>query len=384
MRATPADLRRRRDELVLRIQQVDDAASLFAEASTRLRRIVPFDRALWMATDPGTGLPTAPTVLDSTVSEHGDHCADYWRQELLVGDVNLFRDLARATVPAAALRGVDGGPERSARYRSILRPLGLDDELRAVLRVGDSPWGVVSLWRHDGRPPFSDQETRLVAGLSAPLGEALRVRARPSGADGGLTRPDRPGLLLFDRDGALVSVNEPARVWLAELPPSDLGRPTDLGVTLPMWLMAVVFGARSGRDGDGDGTARARVRTRSGRWLVCHASCLVDARDGDGDTGDGTTAVVIEPATRAEVAPVIVDAYDLSEREQQITRLIARGVSNPDIAGELFLSAHTVRDHVKAIYRKVDVSSRGELVAKLFTEHHWPVHRADVVAVTGE
>jgi predicted transcriptional regulator len=50
-----------------------------------------------------------------------------------------------------------------------------------------------------------------------------------------------------------------------------------------------------------------------------------------------------------------------------------------EIADELFLSAHTVRDHVKAIFAKVGVSSRGELVARLFAEYYQPAHLQDVV-----
>jgi DNA-binding CsgD family transcriptional regulator len=186
--------------------------------------------------------------------------------------------------------------------------------------------------------------------------------------------PDvRPGLLLFDPDGGLLSANDEARAWLAELPyEQDL--PSDLGVGVPMWMLGTVFGALAVARGGGDGTARSRVRTRRGTWLVCHASLLCDAEDVL--TG---VAVVIEPATAAEIAPIIVQAYDLTDREQQITRLIARGAGTAEIADELFLSAHTVRDHVKAIFAKVGVSSRGELVAKLFAEHYEPAHLQDVV-----
>jgi DNA-binding NarL/FixJ family response regulator len=93
--------------------------------------------------------------------------------------------------------------------------------------------------------------------------------------------------------------------------------------------------------------------------------------------------VVIEPAKPAEIAPIIIDAYDLSDREQQITRLIARGAGTGDIARELHLSPHTVRDHVKAIFGKVEVSSRGELVAKLFAEYYEPVYADHIVRVLG-
>ena len=92
--------------------------------------------------------------------------------------------------------------------------------------------------------------------------------------------------------------------------------------------------------------------------------------------------MVIEPAKAAEMAPIIVQAYDLTDREQQITRLIARGAGTAAIADELFLSAHTVRDHVKAIFHKVGVTSRGELVAKLFAEHYEPAHLRDTLRLS--
>jgi DNA-binding CsgD family transcriptional regulator len=130
------------------------------------------------------------------------------------------------------------------------------------------------------------------------------------------------------------------------------------------------------REVDDGVDARARVRTRGGRWLVAHASCLWDARG-----GLERVAVVIEPATATQIAPIIVQAYDLSDREQRIIRLIARGASTTDISEAMFLSPHTVRSHLKAVFQKVSVPSRGELVAKLFAEHYQPVHTADVVRV---
>jgi DNA-binding CsgD family transcriptional regulator len=370
----PAEVRRRRNELVLRLQRVDDPAAVFAEASTRLRRLVPFDAAVWLATDPGTGLPTTPThTEDLELDGQHEQCSALWRREFLVQDVNRFGDLARAEVPAAALRATVADPSQSPRYREFLEPLGFGDELRAVLRVGDSPWGAVNLLRRRGRPAFSREETDLVASLSAPLGEALRVRAHPADLLGTPVGGGRPGLLLFDRDGGLRSANDAARAWLAELP-HEQDLPSDLGVGVPMWLLGTVFRALAVVRGRGDGTARSRVRTRRGAWLVCHASCL---RDADGAVGG--IAVVIEPAKAAEITPIVVQAYDLTDREQQITGLIARGAGTAEIADELFLSAHTVRDHVKAIFAKVGVSSRGELVARLFADHYEAAHLRDVV-----
>jgi hypothetical protein len=54
-----------------------------------------------------------------------------------------------------------------------------------------------------------------------------------------------------------------------------------------------------------------------------------------------------------------------------MTNEAALTLSRP-AAEQLFLSPHTARDHIKAIFEKTQVSSRGELVGKLFVEHYRP------------
>jgi DNA-binding NarL/FixJ family response regulator len=121
------------------------------------------------------------------------------------------------------------------------------------------------------------------------------------------------------------------------------------------------------------GQTRLRMRDRSGRWVVLHASTL------DGPAGPGGIAVVVEPAKSADVAPIIIEAYGLSPRERDVVKALARGTSTPDIAAELYLSTHTVRDYIKSVFEKVGVGSRGELVAKLFAEHYEDAFHADMV-----
>ena len=48
-----------------------------------------------------------------------------------------------------------------------------------------------------------------------------------------------------------------------------------------------------------------------------------------------------------------------------MTRLAIDGLSSQDIARTLFISVHTVRDHLKAIYAKIGVSRHQDLVAAL-------------------
>jgi len=55
----------------------------------------------------------------------------------------------------------------------------------------------------------------------------------------------------------------------------------------------------------------------------------------------------------------------LTARERDICREVIAGHSASAIAGRLFISATTVQDHLKSVFGKVGVRSRGELVARL-------------------
>ena len=78
------------------------------------------------------------------------------------------------------------------------------------------------------------------------------------------------------------------------------------------------------------------------------------------------TAVLLEPATAQDLAPLVAAAHGLTERERAITELVAQGCSTRAIADRLHLSPWTVQDHLKAIFEKVGVTTRGELIARVF------------------
>ncbi|KQX33159.1 LuxR family transcriptional regulator [Streptomyces sp. Root63] len=361
-----------RAELLSRSAKATDALSMFAEASTQLRRLIPYDAAVWRVTDPVTGMMTAP-IRAENLDEGG--CAVYWESELFTENVNLFRDLTQASVSVAGLRRTTGDlPARSTLYQTFMRPRGFQDELRAVLRAGGRPQGHISLFRAEARAAFDDAETQLIASVLTPLAKQLRSFAEPA-PQPLPDAPHGPGLLLFDPSGALLSVNDDALVYLDALPEGP-AVPSPQGIRVPSFIQATAMKARAVAQERDRGQARARVRNRAGRWLVCHASCL---RETGG--GLGASAVVIEPAKTSEIVPLIVDAYELTDRETEVTQYIARGLPTGEIADRLHLSPHTVRDHIKAVFEKVGVSSRGELVGKLFTEYYAPLAEKNMTRV---
>jgi DNA-binding NarL/FixJ family response regulator len=74
----------------------------------------------------------------------------------------------------------------------------------------------------------------------------------------------------------------------------------------------------------------------------------------------------VDPALRrASHAGRTPPAEELSEREREILRLVGAGLSNEQIAEQLFLSPHTVRTHVRNSLQKLGVHTRAEAVLAL-------------------
>jgi len=343
---------RLRAELVRLVHRGADVRDFALEAARILARAVPFEGVCVGTMDPATLLPTGVVVHDLVLP-----AAAYTRLaeiEFRGEDFNTIHSLALSDCHVATLSGATGGVlDRSERHRDVRGPHGFGDELRAALVDGRATWGALSLMRGAQSAPFSPAETGLVAAVTRQLAEGLRravlldrdAPGPPGGEDGA-------GVVVLAPDGSTAFADEVAAAWIDELGGNG---------SVPSVVAAVASRARTvvaGATCDGR-IARARVRAASGRWLVVRGSVL-------GDGPGAQVAVMIEPARPHELAPLVADAYRLTERERAVTRLVARGLSTEAIAARLYLSSWTVQDHLKAIFEKVGVATRGELVARVF------------------
>lgn len=320
----------------------------------RLRRAVPFDAAFWATVDPATLLFTQPHQEDIP----SETIPYFIQNEFIDDDVNKWTALARTRAGVRTLvQQTAGDMDSSPRYRDIFRPLGLGDELRAVLRVGGACWGYICLHRGMGTP-FSRQEVEYVRRLAPLLAEGIRTGLLVASTDlADVT--DAPGLVVLGPDGSVLSTTEAGELWLAELG----GRGADRS-GVPGEVQALA--ARLGRpDATLDALPRLRVRTPAGRWAVLHASRMTTPES-------QAVAVIIEEPTPAELAPILMMAYGLTKQEQVLTGLICRGFSTDEIVARLHITANTVQDHLKSIFEKTGVGSRRELVATILQEQYLP------------
>lgn len=351
---------RARDELRRLAGQDLDLVSLWQEASVLLTDAVPHDAApCWFTLDPASLLVTShyqPEVPELP--------PEWLAHEYYEDDAHKMADVARSARGISTLHEATGGdPRKSAAWNLYMQPHGVDQEVLVALRTPSGhAWGMLALYREPDRPRFDTDELHFLRGVSAHLAEGAR-RGLLLGEAADPEGPDSPGLVVLYDDWTVESLTPGAERWLADLPDGDWstrGR-------LPPAVLAVAGRAlRASRSPDAtDGVPLARVRSRSGVWMVLHGAVLMGA-------GAPRVAVIIEPAYPARITPLLMTAYKLTEREQEITQRVLKGDSTTEVASRLAVSAHTVQQHLKSVFEKTGVRSRRELVAKVFFAHYEP------------
>jgi DNA-binding CsgD family transcriptional regulator len=340
-----------------------DSGTFRVETIRRLRKAIPVDVSFFATADPATLLFTSAVVDDILARA----TSQFVENEFLKDDSVKFARLARGRSPVDSLGAATKGELASSpRYQQILAPMDLGDELRAALVVGSKCWGFMCLHRERSSPNFTPAEAAFLAKLTPHLAEGLRTALLIGDARVASPPPEGPGLMLLGDDLSLAAITPAAEGWLAEVAKSDWPSSSELPEAVYAVAARLLALERGGSHAPPDLMPRTRLRTASGRWLVLHASRLRAAYT------EGQVAVIFEEARPSEIAPLIVDAYGLTKREGEITRLVLRGLSTAEVSGELHITPNTVRDHFKAIFDKVGVRSRRELVGQVFAQQYQP------------
>ena len=335
-----------------------DLPTFWRESSEVIDPVVPhFGGACWYTLDP------ASLLITSHFNEHMPELPPEWlAHEYYEDDVNKVADVARSADRVSTLHEATGGdPTSSPRWRANIQLGGDQEMVAALLNPAGHAWGALGLYREPGAPMFDRDDIEFVRALTPALAEGAR-RALLIGEASDPEGPEAPGLLVLSSGWEVESATPGVERWVSDLPDGDW----DAG-RLPSAVMAVAGQAlrsAEGRDEPGR-VALARVLTESGTWVVLHGATLVRG-------SDHRIAVIVEPAHPARIAPLLMSAYGLTDREQDVTRLVLQGESTAAIAEQLVVSPHTVQQHLKSIFEKTGVRSRRDLVGKVFFSHYEP------------
>jgi DNA-binding CsgD family transcriptional regulator len=333
--------RARRDIAALAAEGLG-VSNLHAAAIDLVEAKVGTDLTCWATIDPETLVISTMTSGDARIPpEYEPRLA---QAEYSGAEPHTFATLAQRNQPMARLSDLpDRDRNRSSRLNNVWRPLGLDQELRVMFLIDGACWGGAGMVR--GGRDFTDREVDFLAAVAPAIASATRLVVR-SEASGSMT-VGHPAIVVIGPRGELRALTPAGQEWRERLDQIAPGR-----FALMMQVMAL--GARTATSG----SFRTRLRDADGQWASLEASPLIG---GDEDQ----IAVTIEPARGDQLISLLFAAYGLTAREREVCGEVMAGHSTSDIAARLFISSNTVQDHLKSVFGKVGVRSRGELVARL-------------------
>lgn len=344
---------RQRDRAASRIERLCisdlDERSLRTEILDVLRAAIGFDAHVWLLTDPAT-----------TVG-YGPHAAVPCLPQLPAGirlkyltEVNRWSSLLSRRPPVGRLHQVTAGDlSRSLMWREMLQHYGINDIVSVVFADRYGCWGFLDLWREGGEP-FSDSDAELLADTAAAVCMALRKRQAAAFVVGRTesSPEDGPAVIVLG-DGLVITHRTTATTgWLRSLLPTA---PERAPVPAAAYNVAAQLLAVESAVDDHPPMARAFVPGHT--WVTLRASRLEPT-----DPGHGGIAVSIEETSAGARLDLFARAFGLSARERQLLGLLGRGLDTQEIANQMAISDYTVQDHLKSVFTKTSLTSRGALI----------------------
>jgi DNA-binding CsgD family transcriptional regulator len=326
-----------------------DARTLRLRLLTEVRRAVGFDAYAWVLTDPETWVGCAPLADVPCLPE----LPRLIRLRYLTA-LNRWTGLTHP--PIALLNQATGGNlGRSLLWRELLCRYDVADVASVVFRDGFGCWAFLELWRTGGHV-FGREDVGFLQGIVPTVTAALRrSQARTFETVSPSDHIAGPLVLLLAPDLQVVRRTPGTQDALRLLVPrDDEGPPVPAGAyNVAAQLLAVEAGVDAA-------PPWARVHLAGHRWLTLRAARL----EGDAPRDERDIAVTIDESSAAERLSLFARCTGLSAREAELLAHLATGADTRDVATQMFLSAHTVQDHLKSVFDKTGTRSRRTLLAR--------------------
>lgn len=291
---------------------------------------------------------------------HADYVSDYFRGDPAIDAATLNRD-DRPYVFCTSEVYDYGRLTNSTLYNEFFRPNHIHHVMVMALRPQGRDGDTLVLGYH--RPindrPFNVSEKHRLQRLSSALSCTLRMLCLQdslSMRDEALSEMERiypeHGLVFFDEQMSLLYGNQ---TGLRNL---QLGQGPDSGPFSRSRIDRLEQACRAAQS-LGDKTYSVAADFSEGEDLIAKVCSRTDR--------SGRTLFAVH--TNQRMAEAIFSArckdYDFTPRELDITRAVAAGLSNAEIAEQLYISARTVENHLRSIYSKAGVNRRTQLLYRL-------------------
>jgi DNA-binding CsgD family transcriptional regulator len=278
-----------------------------------------------------------------------------------------FRDLVLfGKVTGNARAWWERGFEHSATFDAVFEPYGFKWFLDGVVRDAERPYGCLALIRHHAEADFSAADEDMLARVLPYLAHALRSdAARPSR----FVRTGRSGMVVCDAQGEVVEWSASAHrlAVFALVDEINLDARVEAGefdeMTCRLRDIALQWAAcmQAGEAGDELPTL---VRRNGWGEFVLRGYCL---RGPDGAAN--RVGILIEQLVPFESHLLErVNATTLTTRQKEIALLSLKGLPNAQIARQLSITPHTLKDYFKGIYARLEINSHHELVQRLASD----------------
>ena len=347
--AAPAVQRRAVQRIEAVCNSVEDTSTLRITVLDLVREVCPFDAFTWMLTDPATSVGAAPYAEVPCFSELPTlirlrYASTFHRWTALQGATSVhLPDHLRATAP------------RVLDWSRFVSGYGVSDIATAVFRDRFGCWGWLDLWRNEETGPFDAAEVGLLSAICEPVTAGLRHcqastfarRAEPMNLPGPAVLRLSPGL-------EVLEMTPQSREYLTTLVPPAPGQ--DPVPASAYNVSAQLLAQEAGVDAH---SPLARVHIRGGRWVTVRAG-----RFGEPGSASSDIAVTLEEISPSDRMEVFARCHGMTTRESEVLALLMTGAPTREIGAQMFVSEHTVQDHLKSIFAKTACHSRSSLVSR--------------------
>lgn len=341
---------RARDSIAQLCRSVADVRTLRLEALATIGQVVGFDAYAWLITDPQTSVGSSPLA--------DVPCLPQLPQLIRLKYLTTVNRWTGLPCGAVSLAGATGGElSPSLMWRELLHRYRVTDIASSVYRDRFGCWGFLDLWRIQA-PPFSAADIKFLDHIAGPLTAALRHSQATTFASGTAADPPPAGPVVLLLSAALdvrAQTPQTQRYLQTLVPPDEQDQ-----APIPASAYNVAAQLLATEAGVSDDPPLARVHLAHGRWLTLRAARIGTAQPAQ----QRDIAVSIEPAPPGDRVSVFARSSGLTPRETELLHHLATGASTQDITRHMFVSEHTVQDHLKSIFAKTATRNRRILLAR--------------------